>query len=83
MHAADVMTPDVICAAPETPVPELIRLMVGRLAPDLIERDGDKEPPKVATSPQAQTSIASTHEKTAIGRHNDVFRVNSACHSRR
>ena len=28
MHAADVMTPDVICGAPETPVSELIRLML-------------------------------------------------------
>jgi CBS domain-containing protein len=28
MHAADVMTPDVICATPETPVSELIRLML-------------------------------------------------------
>ena len=28
MHAADVMTPDVICGAPETPVAELIRLML-------------------------------------------------------
>jgi CBS domain-containing protein len=28
MHAADVMTPDVICAAPDTPLPELVRLML-------------------------------------------------------
>jgi CBS domain-containing protein len=28
MHAADVMTPDVICATPETPLPELVRLML-------------------------------------------------------
>jgi CBS domain-containing protein len=28
MHAADIMTPDVIWADPETPVPELIRLML-------------------------------------------------------
>ncbi len=28
MNAADVMTPDVICAAPDTPLPELIRLML-------------------------------------------------------
>ncbi|MFZ0018786.1 MAG: CBS domain-containing protein, partial [Acetobacteraceae bacterium] len=28
MHAADVMTPDVIFASPETPLPELVRLML-------------------------------------------------------
>ena len=28
MNAADVMTPDVICAAPDTPLPELVRLML-------------------------------------------------------
>ena len=28
MHAADVMTPDVVCATPETTLPELIRLML-------------------------------------------------------
>jgi CBS domain-containing protein len=28
MHAADVMTPDVICATPDTPIAELIRLML-------------------------------------------------------
>jgi len=28
MHAADVMTPDVICATPDTPVAELVRLML-------------------------------------------------------
>lgn len=28
MHATDIMTPDVICAAPETPISELIRLML-------------------------------------------------------
>jgi CBS-domain-containing membrane protein len=28
MHATDVMTPDVICAAPETPVSEVVRLML-------------------------------------------------------
>jgi CBS domain-containing protein len=28
MHAADVMTPDVICATPEMPVRELVRLML-------------------------------------------------------
>ena len=28
MHAADVMTPVVICAAPDTPLPELVRLML-------------------------------------------------------
>ncbi len=30
MNAADVMTPDVICAAPETPLSELVRLMLDR-----------------------------------------------------
>ena len=28
MNAVDVMTPDVICAAPDTPLPELVRLML-------------------------------------------------------
>ena len=28
MNAADVMTPDVICATPDTPLPELVRLML-------------------------------------------------------
>jgi len=28
MHAADVMTPDVVSAAPETPLAELVRLML-------------------------------------------------------
>lgn len=28
MHAADVMTPDVICASPDTPLAELVRLML-------------------------------------------------------
>jgi len=28
MHAADIMTPDVICATPDTTLPELIRLML-------------------------------------------------------
>ena len=28
MNAADVMTPDVICAAPDTSLPELVRLFL-------------------------------------------------------
>ena len=28
MNASDVMTPDVICAAPDTPLSELVRLML-------------------------------------------------------
>jgi CBS domain-containing protein len=41
MHAADVMTPDVICAAPETPVSELIRLMLdNRISAVPIVADG-------------------------------------------
>jgi CBS domain-containing protein len=41
VHAADVMTPDVICAAPETPVPELIRLMLdNRISAVPIVADG-------------------------------------------
>src|SRR6476619_3889945 len=28
MNAADVMTPAVICATPDTPLPELVRLML-------------------------------------------------------
>ncbi len=41
MHAVDVMTPDVICAAPETPVPELIRLMLdNRISAVPIMADG-------------------------------------------
>ena len=28
MNATDIMTPDVICAAPDTPLPELVRLML-------------------------------------------------------
>lgn len=30
MHAADIMTPDVVCATPDTPLPELIHLMLDR-----------------------------------------------------
>jgi CBS domain-containing protein len=41
MHAADVMTPDVICAAPETPLSELIRLMLdNRISAVPIAEDG-------------------------------------------
>jgi CBS domain-containing protein len=41
MHAADVMTPDVICATPETPVSELIRLMLdNRISAVPIVADG-------------------------------------------
>ncbi len=42
MHAADVMTPDVICAAPDTPLPELVSLMLGhRISALPIMDDGD------------------------------------------
>ena len=41
MIAADVMTPDVICAAPETPLPELVRLMLdNRISALPIVEDG-------------------------------------------
>ena len=41
MHAADVMTPDVICGAPETPVADLIRLMLdNRISALPIVEDG-------------------------------------------
>jgi CBS domain-containing protein len=41
VHAADVMTPDVICAGPETPVSELIRLMLdNRISAVPIVADG-------------------------------------------
>jgi CBS domain-containing protein len=41
MHAADVMTPDVICASPVTPVSELIRLMLdNRISAVPIVADG-------------------------------------------
>lgn len=42
MHAADVMTPDVICATPDTPLPELVRLMLEhRISALPIMDDGD------------------------------------------
>jgi CBS-domain-containing membrane protein len=41
MIAADVMTPDVICAAPETPLPELVQLMLdNRISALPIVEDG-------------------------------------------
>ena len=41
MIAADVMTPDVICAAPDTPLPELVRLMLdNRISALPIVEDG-------------------------------------------
>jgi CBS-domain-containing membrane protein len=42
MHAADIMTPDVVCATPETPLPELIRLMLDRGIGAVPIIEGDK-----------------------------------------
>jgi CBS domain-containing protein len=41
MHAADIMTPDVICARPDTPLPELVRLMLdNRISAVPVVEDG-------------------------------------------
>lgn len=42
MHAADIMTPDVVCATPDTPLSELIRLMLERDISAVPIVEGDK-----------------------------------------